>query len=59
MIYKMKIDFKRCFIPHTLSHNLLGIGLGIVLVSLIPDLNNILYGVGAIVVALVWDMMQK
>jgi len=53
------MDLKRCFTPHALAHSLLGIGVGLVLVSLVPSLNNLLYGVAVVVVALVWDMMQK
>lgn len=55
----MNMDLKRCFTPHALAHNLLGIGLGLVLVNLVPTLNNLWYGVAVIAVAIVWDMLQK
>lgn len=55
----MKMDFKRCFTSHSLAHWLGGIGLGLILVNLFPSLNNVTYGVGVVVVALVWDMMGK
>ena len=50
----MKMDFKRCFTTHALLHNLFGIGLGLVLVALVPALvtNAMVLGIVAIVVAL-------
>jgi len=55
----MKMDMKKCFTGHSLAHNLLGVGLGLILVSLVPSLNNLLYGVVVVVVALAWDMLGK
>lgn len=55
----MNDKMKECFTPHALMHNLLGIGLGIVVVVLYPTLANIWLGVGLVVVAIVADMMRK
>lgn len=53
----MKMDLKRCFTTHTLLHNLLGIGLGLILVALVPAFldNALVLGVLAVVVALAAD----
>lgn len=53
----MKMDLKRCFTTHALLHNLLGIGLGLVLVGLVPTLvtSALVWGVVAIVVAMAAD----
>lgn len=50
----MKMDFKRCFTTHALLHNLFGIGLGLVLVALVPAVvpNALMLGIVAVVVAL-------
>lgn len=50
---------KECFAPHTLMHSAFGLGLGIILVNLVPALNNLLIGVVVVVVALGVDMMRK
>lgn len=55
----MDKKMQECFTPHALMHYLLGIGLGIVLVTLVPSLLNMWLGVGIVVVALVLDMMRK
>lgn len=55
----MKIDFKRCFTSHALSHSLAGLGIGLILVNYFPSLNNLMYGVVVLVVAIVWDSMAK
>lgn len=53
----MKIDLKRCFTTHALLHNLFGIGLGLVLVALVPTLvsNALVLGVVVIVVFMAAD----
>lgn len=53
----MKMDLKRCFTTHSLLHNLLGIGLGLVLVALLPALASsaLVWGIVVIVVALAAD----
>ena len=50
---------KECTKPHSLVHILTGVGLGLVLVGLVPTLasNGLMYGVILVVVALVLDMM--
>lgn len=51
----MKLDFKRCFTPHALLHNLFGIGLGLILVSFMPSLGTMMTGIVVVAVALVLD----
>lgn len=53
----MKMDLKRCFTTHTLLHNLLGVGIGLILVALVPAFlaNALVLGVLAVVVALAAD----
>lgn len=54
----MNMDLKRCFTTHALLHNLFGIGLGLILVFLIPALGgNLVLGVVVVVVALVADFL--
>ena len=49
-----------CMKPHPLLHSLMGIGLGLVLVSLFPNLvsNALTWGVVLIIVAFVLEMMM-
>lgn len=56
----MKMDLKRCFTTHALLHNLFGIGLGLVLIALIPGLvtSALVLGIVAIVVALGADALM-
>ena len=56
---KMNKKMKECFTPHATMHSLIGLGLGITLVSIFPSLNSLLLGVVIIVVAVVWDTMRK
>ena len=53
----MKMDFKRCFTPHALLHNLFGIGIGLILISIMPGLvaNAMMLGIVVVVVALFLD----
>jgi len=53
----MKLDLKRCFTSHALLHNLLGLGVGLILVALVPSLvsNALMVGILAVVVAVVLD----
>lgn len=55
----MKMDLKRCFTTHALLHNLFGIGLGLILVGLVPTLaaNGLVWGIVVVVVALVADFL--
>lgn len=55
----MNAKLKACFTPHVAMHSLFGLGLGILLVSLIPFLNNLWLGIGLMVVAVVLDSMRK
>lgn len=55
----MNEKMKECFAPHAMMHNLFGIGLGILLVALIPSLNIAWLGLALIAVALVVDSMRK
>ena len=55
----MNSKMKDCFAPHTLMHSLFGLGLGIVLINLIPSLGNLWIGLVLIVAALLADMMRK
>lgn len=57
----MKTDkmMKECFAPHTIMHSLFGLGLGLLLASLIPALSMWWLGVLLMVVAVVLDMMRK
>lgn len=55
----MNDKMKSCFTPHVLMHSLFGLGLGILLTSLVPALSMMWLGVVLIVVALGADMMRK
>ncbi len=57
----MNLDkkMKECMTPHAMMHGLMGLGLGIVLVSLVPAALNLWLGVALVVVAMVLDMMRK
>ena len=55
----MNAKMKECFTPHALTHSLTGLGVGLILVSFIPALNNLWIGVAALVVGVVFDMMRK
>lgn len=55
----MNAKMKECFTPHALMHNLVGVGLGIVLVALFPALNMLWLGLGLMAVAFVLDLMRK
>ena len=55
----MNSKMKECFTPHAMMHNLMGLGIGIVLVNLFASLNNLWIGIVLIVIAIVVDMMRK
>ncbi len=55
----MDKKMKECFTPHAMMHSLMGLGLGILLVNLIPGLNIAWLGITIVVVAIVLDMMRK
>ena len=51
---------KECMKPHPLLHSLMGIGLGLILVSLVPSLvsNALTFGIILVIVAFVAEMMM-
>lgn len=55
----MDKKFKECMKPHALLHALAGIGIGLILVNLIPTLvdNALMLGVVVLAVAVVADFM--
>lgn len=55
----MNAKMKDCFTPHAITHNLFGIGLGLILAALVPALQSVIVGVVVVVVALVLDTMRK
>ncbi|MEK7517708.1 MAG: hypothetical protein AAB583_04110 [Patescibacteria group bacterium] len=55
----MDAKMKECFTQHAMMHSLFGIGLGIVLVNIVPGLNSLWLGVVIAVVAIVLDKMRK
>ncbi len=55
----MDAMMKECMKPHALVHSLAGLGVGLILVSLVPSLGTLMYGVVVIVVAIVLDMMVQ
>ena len=48
-----------CFTSHVMMHSLFGLGLGILLVSLVPGLSSWLIGVALMIIALALDAMRK
>ncbi len=55
----MNEKMKSCMTPHVMMHSLFGLGLGIIVATLIPALQNVLIGVVLCVVAFVLDAMRK
>lgn len=55
----MNKKMKECFTPHVLMHSLFGLGLGIILINLIPALNMTWLGLMLVVIAIVLDFMRK
>lgn len=55
------MDFKRCLTPHALLHTLTGVGLGLILVYLIPSLgsNALVLGVIVVVAGIGGEMVWK
>ncbi len=55
----MDKKMKECMKPHALMHSLAGLGVGLILVSLIPALvaNAMMLGLVVLVVAVVGDFM--
>ena len=55
----MNAKMKACFTPRVMMHSLFALGLGIVLVNLVPSLNVMWLGIALMVVAVVLDSMRK
>ena len=55
----MNAKMKACFTPHVLMHSLFGLGLGMVLTTLVPGLQILWLGVGVMVVAVALDATRK
>lgn len=55
----MNAKIKECLTPHAMMHGLLGLGLGFVLVSLIPGLGNFWLGLVVAGVAIALDYTRK
>ncbi len=55
----MNGKWKECFTPHAIMHSLFGLGLGILLATLIPGLQLVWLAIAIMVVAVVADMMRK
>lgn len=55
----MDKKMKECMKPHALAHSVMGVGLGLVLVVLVPSLvaNALMLGIILVVAAIVFDMM--
>ncbi|OGD88259.1 hypothetical protein A3D81_03145 [Candidatus Curtissbacteria bacterium RIFCSPHIGHO2_02_FULL_40_17] len=53
-------DLKSCFTPHSLTHNVFGIGLGLLLVGLFPALGAqaLVIGIIVAVAALAYDYLM-
>ncbi len=52
------MDMKHCFTGHILLHSLFGLGLGLLLATWIPSLQNVWIGVIVLVVAVLLDAMR-
>lgn len=55
----MNAKMKSCMTPHVMMHSLFGLGLGILLVSLIPSLGLVWLGLGLMVLSVILDAMRK
>ena len=55
----MDAKMKECFKPHVLMHSLLGLGLGLIVASLMPTLAVWWYGLVLIVVAVVIETIKQ
>lgn len=55
----MDKKMKECFTPHAMMHSLMGLGLGLLLATLVPSLQLVWLGVVIVVVAMVLDFMRK
>ncbi len=50
---------KACFSPHVLMHSLFGLGLGVLLVSLMPQFGMVWIGLILMLASVLLDWMRK
>ncbi len=50
---------KECTKPHALVHSLAGLGVGLIVAALAPNLATVMYGIIVVVVAVVLDYMVQ
>ncbi len=55
----MNQKMRDCFTPHVGLHSLFGLGLGVLLATLVPASRSVLLAVVVMVVAVVADAMRK
>jgi len=55
----MDKKMKECFAPHSMMHSLFGLGLGILIASVIPSLSMAWLGLLIMVIAIALDTMRK
>ena len=55
----MNEKMKSCFAPHVMMHSLFGLGLGVLLVAVIPGLRNVWLGLILMAIAVVLDFTRK
>lgn len=55
----MNAKIKACFTPHVVYHSLFALGLGILLVSLVPSFGVWWFGVILMLVGITLDTMRK
>lgn len=55
----MNAKMKSCFESHTMMHSLFGLGLGLLLAAVVPQLSSVVIGLVVMVVAVVLDTMRK
>ena len=55
----MNAKMQSCFTVHVMMHSLFGLGLGLLLASLIPGLAMWWLGLLLMAVVVIWDSMRK
>lgn len=55
----MNEKLKSCFTPHVLMHGLFGLGLGLLLATLVVGLQSVWLGIVLMVVAVIAEAMRK
>lgn len=56
---KLNKKMQECFTPHVIMHSIVGLGIGITLVSLFPALGMLWLGIIIIIIGAALDMMRK